>query len=310
MNAELSTSSFTSEQARRFTDEIKRDGAALWQKVAEAYDGRIWAALDYEQGQPGWQKYIADEFPDGLLIPPKERQNDAIQHYLSNGMSTRAIAQVTDLSQQTVVRRAKEIREAAGDSNESPGNVQGIDGKQYGASKAQPETGVVDAEIVDEGEQSQGSAGSGSEGSSNGRIDADRTPASEFGFEPMDIDSEQNGIQISEPEVKRTISDYHLSGSSDTAQIKKTASLLGQYLTSGMVPVEVWDEDELSILAEETIDTMTALADLLIHMAEGTRTEGVSQKAITESEIHVPLAQVQQKLETLSRVVNRQSAAV
>lgn len=309
MSAELTTSEFTLERAQALTEELKTEGSVLWEKFHLAFTGRVWIALGYPDGESGWHKYLGDHFPEGPLTPPRERQLEAIEQ-LGTSMSNRALASVMGLSEGTIRNRKRELEQITGAQDYAPGNVQGIDGKQYGASKAQPEPGVVDAEIVDEGEQSQGSAGSGSEGSSNGRIDADRTPASEFGFEPMDIDSEQNGIQISESEVKRTISDYHLSGSSDTAQIKKTASLLGQYLTSGMVPVEVWDEDELSILAEETIDTMTALADLLIHMAEGTRTEGVSQKAITESEIHVPLAQVQQKLETLSRVVNRQSAAV
>src|SRR5699024_492814 len=153
-----------------------------WQKVADAYDGRIWIALGYPSGQAGWQKYIADEFPDGVLIPPRERVDDAIQHYLQQGMSTRAISQVTDLNQSTVARRAQEIREignASGDANASPGNVQGIDGKQYGAVRPQPEPSIVDAEIVDEGDDSSGQSPWPAPGS-NGRLSEDQTPAGNY----------------------------------------------------------------------------------------------------------------------------------
>lgn len=322
MNAELTTSEFTQEQARRFTDEIKRDGAALWQKVAEAYDGRIWIALGYEVGQPGWKKYIADEFPDGLLIPPKERINDAIQHYLQQGLSTRAIAQVTDLNQATVSRRAKEIRETtADDANASPGNVKGFDGKQYSASKPAPTVEVEDAEIIDEGELHQPTAAprtapasvapqaAPAEPSTQYR-DVDELDAGDLGVEPMNINTNGHTPQIEAETVKRIIREYHLSGSSDTAQIKKTAGELRSYLESGMVDPAAWDEDELSVLAEDSADVVVAICDLLLVMAEGGQTQGTASTAVQDSELVETLPVIKTKVEALGQALNHTPARV
>jgi hypothetical protein len=48
-------------EARRLTDEVKRDAEALWQKLVELYDGGAHAALGYSS----WQAYCEAEFGFG-----------------------------------------------------------------------------------------------------------------------------------------------------------------------------------------------------------------------------------------------------
>jgi VRR-NUC domain len=48
-------------EARRLTDEIKRDAEALWQKLVELYDGGAHTALGYSS----WQAYCETEFGFG-----------------------------------------------------------------------------------------------------------------------------------------------------------------------------------------------------------------------------------------------------
>lgn len=295
MSAELTTSDYTSDQARRFTDEIKRDGQALWEKVAEAYDGRIWIALGYEAGAAGWQAYIADEFPDGLLIPPKERINDAIQHYLSQGMSTRAISQVTDLNQSTVVRRAKDLREVgdlSGDANASPGNVQGFDGKTYSppprmlSDDNEVEVEVEVAQTLSEGE---------------------RPSAENPGFESIPLQVDQ--LERDSEELHRTLNEFNGSGAADAHQIKNTAGKLSNYLSTGKLDSQVWESEELAELAKDTVDVVTALADMLSLMADGTGTDGVSRIALGEAGVDQQVVEIISQLEELSVVIRQHSPA-
>jgi hypothetical protein len=48
-------------EARRFTDQVKRDAAALWRKLIELYEGGAWSALNYTS----WHEYCKAEFGFG-----------------------------------------------------------------------------------------------------------------------------------------------------------------------------------------------------------------------------------------------------
>src|SRR6266545_3133295 len=45
-------------EARRLTDEVKRDGEALWRKLVHLHDGRAHRALGYSS----WHSYCEEEF--------------------------------------------------------------------------------------------------------------------------------------------------------------------------------------------------------------------------------------------------------
>lgn len=209
MSAPLSPTDFTADEAREFTDDLKLDYVILQGKIAQAFKGKIWIALGYED----WADYITAEFGGLRIRPPKETELKAIQELSAADMSSRDIAAAYGIHHSTVAEKLKQLRaprEVEGDSGEAQ---ESVGNPTPGSIQERSRQGdLEDTEIVDEGERSQGPPGSGSEWSSNGRIDADRTPASEFGFEPMDIDSEQNGIQISESEVcRRRVNNGHLA---------------------------------------------------------------------------------------------------
>lgn len=314
MSTEVIESTFDEQAARDFTLSIRRAGEGLAEKLIEAYEGYIWVALGYPEGDAGWQEYLIDEFPNGFVYPSKQRQLEAVRQYDAAKFSIRAIADVTGLGKSTVQRRVREVRELDSASSERPGVPNGTpeqqlgkDGKRYGSYDYVDDRDVEDAEVVDEDEASGSGWEPTSRPSSDGHVDVDSTPADQLGLEPKPIDFDQRDIRVTAETVQATIRDFNGSGSADTVRIKRTAALLTQHLTSGMVAADVWDEDELSVLAEDTVDTMISLADLLIYMAEGTRTNGVSRTAIEDSEIHGPLSSLQDKLTDISRVLNRQS---
>lgn len=53
--------SFGSSEARRLTNEVKRDAEALWRKLIELYEGGAHTALNY----PSWHEYCKAEFGFG-----------------------------------------------------------------------------------------------------------------------------------------------------------------------------------------------------------------------------------------------------
>ncbi|PWN00979.1 hypothetical protein DJ010_20370 [Nocardioides silvaticus] len=91
--------------------------------IEQARDGEAHQALGYDS----WPAYVADRFGDALAhLRGAERLTVALA-LSATGMSTRAIASVTGVSQPTVVRdlQTQVIHDA------SPGRVVGIDGKSY-----------------------------------------------------------------------------------------------------------------------------------------------------------------------------------
>ena len=107
-------------EARALTDQIKVAVEATWELVKRAYVERAWAVLGYD----GWDDYCTREFGTSRLRLPREERAEVVASLRESGLSTRAIAAATGLSQKTVSREV-----AAGESNDSP--VIGTDGKTY-----------------------------------------------------------------------------------------------------------------------------------------------------------------------------------
>ena len=302
MGAELAPGVFTPEQAREFTDDLKLDYVIVQGKIAQAFKGKIWVALGYMD----WAEYITTEFGGLRIRPPKEREIEALQELNEAAMSSRDIAAAYGISHMTVQRkleaakRDSEPTARSGNIQETGTNVPPVTVQQTSSHRA-PE----DAQLVDEGEHEQPeSASPRLVSNGNGRLEGGDVHGSDFGFEAFGEEPGQGALQVSEKAIRDTIRDFNGTGSADTEQIKKTAMELVSHLRSGLVPAEAWDEDELTIVAEDTMDTVSVLLDLLLAMAQPNYSNGVSRAAIADSDVRGQLSTVTQKLEALSGVIN------
>jgi len=252
-------SSFTAVQARELTEELKSDYGALRSKIDAAWRGRIWTALGYDS----WQDYLDAEFVDVTLRPPKELEEQVIAELRAAGMSTRGIAAATELSKATVHRRLQ----STGVSNETgaaDAPVVGVDGKHYPskgqqrpaspANTASAEPEIVDAEIIEESD------------TSNGQLTGGDRLAGDLGIEPVTVDMTGNQ-GLSRDQINRLITELHTSGSAPLPVAKKRAKTLELALSSGHVDTAGLDTDRLDDLAVEVADTMAVLSDLLAVMA-------------------------------------------
>ncbi|QLY33288.1 hypothetical protein H0264_14550 [Nocardia huaxiensis] len=112
------------------TDQINSLVSKAWELIQQAYLTRVWVALDYRS----WDDYCAAEFDRARIRVPREERSEVVASLREIGMSTRAIAAATGLSQPTVSREL-----SGGDSNESPDSVVGLDGKSYSTKSNVPE---------------------------------------------------------------------------------------------------------------------------------------------------------------------------
>ena len=113
----------SAQDARNLTDKIKAGTAALWELIKEAYASRAWASLGYAS----WDDYCTQEFGTSRIRLPREERREVVSSMREIGMSTRAIASATGISQKTASRELAAARE----SNDSPVPVTGTDGKTY-----------------------------------------------------------------------------------------------------------------------------------------------------------------------------------
>jgi hypothetical protein len=127
----------TQEEARALTDRIKIAVEGTWQLIREAYTSRTWAVLGYDT----WDAYCTAEFGETRLRLPREERQEVVASLRDSGLSTRAIASATGVSQMQVSRDLR----TSGEPNVSP--VIGTDGKTYTVTR-EPE--VVEAEIVND----------------------------------------------------------------------------------------------------------------------------------------------------------------
>jgi hypothetical protein len=84
--------------ARALTDQIKTGVEAVWQLVTQAYTERAWAALGYRS----WDDYLVAEFGRSRLQLPREDRAEVVSSMRESGLSNRAIAAATGISEGTV----------------------------------------------------------------------------------------------------------------------------------------------------------------------------------------------------------------
>ncbi|MEV5832841.1 hypothetical protein [Nocardia sp. NPDC052112] len=111
----------SSVDARDLTDRIRVGVEAVWELVKQAYVSRAWSVLGYDS----WDDYCTREFGNSRLQLPREERSEVVASMREIGMSTRAIAAATGVSDITV------RRELAGATNVAPEPVIGVDGKTY-----------------------------------------------------------------------------------------------------------------------------------------------------------------------------------
>lgn len=249
---------FTEAEARELTEELKSDYGALQTKIAAAWRGRIWTALDYES----WQEYLDSEFSNISLRPPKEIEEQVISELRSAGMSTRGIASATDVSEATIRRRL----DSATASNDAVERVIGLDGRERSAKRTKsvsqassadvrPGPDIIDVEVIDDGDAEDTVTG------------GDRL-VDDLGITPAPVDMTGAGSQgLSRDQVNRLISNLHSSGSAPLPMTKKHTKTLELAFSSGHMDTGAVDTERLDDLARDAADTMAVLSDLLAVMA-------------------------------------------
>lgn len=121
-------SDFTPTQASKLTEKIKRGATTTYEDIQKAYLGRIWLALDCKS----WDEYLDKHYEGLALALPREKKKEAVQSLAAAGMSSRAIAAATGVSQSTAARQSAKVTDPAPkspESNDSPDNVIDIDPK-------------------------------------------------------------------------------------------------------------------------------------------------------------------------------------
>lgn len=129
-------------ESRALTDRIKANLADTWKLVAEAYEGRVWLALDYGT----WDAYVDKELGGRIAIPREERR-EIVGSLKEAGLSVRAIVAVAEVSRQTVTKDVREHRQVSQSRTPAPDRseveprfkesakpaapTKGLDGKQY-----------------------------------------------------------------------------------------------------------------------------------------------------------------------------------
>lgn len=142
-------SDFTPTKAKALTDKIRKAADSTWEDIKKAYLGRIWLALDCKT----WDEYVDKHYEGVPLSLPREKKKEAMQSLASAGLSSRAIAAATGVSQSTAARAVTDAAPKSAESNDSPPvididpaditevegdegrTVVGQDGKQYPATQ-------------------------------------------------------------------------------------------------------------------------------------------------------------------------------
>jgi hypothetical protein len=140
----------TEHQARALTDRIRIAVEGTWQLIQEAYTSRAWAVLGYDT----WDAYCTAEFGKTRLRLPREERQEVVASLRDSGLSTRAIASATALSEATV------RRDLSGASSDAPDaqSVIGTDGRVYSKSRPSVTEPAPDGDLLagDDWVQSEG----------------------------------------------------------------------------------------------------------------------------------------------------------
>jgi hypothetical protein len=97
----IQTTDLTPAEARRRTDDLKREAAHVVQEFGELFHRRVWLALGYES----WDAYYATEFADVAVpkLPPAQRR-EAMSTMIEAGMPNTTIAVIFNVDAETVRR--------------------------------------------------------------------------------------------------------------------------------------------------------------------------------------------------------------
>lgn len=222
MSATVQRAVYTPEAAREVTDQIKTGMESVYHLIRSAYRGRAWAVLGYRS----WDEYVTREFGNLHLRPPLEDRQDVVLSLREVGMSTRAIASATQISDSTVRRELG----SAGASNDAPGResrlVIGVDGKTYSpVNRAR----VAEPEEV--------SIPQGSRTTLDSVLDM---PAEDFRIQPLDLnrrDEEHKG------RARRVLSAFNGSGAAAVPTLIKAATPVASLVSPATGKALVEDED-------------------------------------------------------------------
>jgi hypothetical protein len=122
----------TADEARQITEAIKAAVEQVWLLIRDAYHRRAWLALGY----PTWDDYCTKEFRSAPLMVPREERPEMVCSLRQAGLSQRAIASATGVSQSTV---RDDLAELSSDhSVPMPDKVTGLDGKKRPAQQPKP----------------------------------------------------------------------------------------------------------------------------------------------------------------------------
>lgn len=132
--------------AEAITAAIRTSLVAVWEKVAAAYHGRVWKALNYKS----WDDYCEAEFDGSRIRIPREQRQDVVTSLRDEGLSLRAIAAATGVDRKTVRNDLSQVGEMgppAQPVTDRPAATTGIDGRTY--ARPAPDD-VIDAEVVED----------------------------------------------------------------------------------------------------------------------------------------------------------------
>ena len=134
----------TLDRAREITQAIRDHLKVSWRLIAEAYETRVWEALEY----PTWDAYLAGEFGAAPLRVPREQRSEIVGSLRAHGLSTRAIAGAMGVSRETVRRDVLPT-----DTDVAVDRVQSLDGRSRPATqppRAEPQPAPPRAEHHDD----------------------------------------------------------------------------------------------------------------------------------------------------------------
>lgn len=89
---------FDVDAARDLTERIRAAIGAAWDLLTVAWRSQAWRQLGYLT----WDAYLAGEFSEVQLRPPREKRREVVASMIDQGMSVRAIAAATDTPRSTI----------------------------------------------------------------------------------------------------------------------------------------------------------------------------------------------------------------
>lgn len=285
MNSQINRQSFTADQARELTDQIRTGMESVFHLIRSAYRGRAWAALGYGS----WDEYVTREFGNLHLRPPLEERLQVVVSLREVGMSVRAIAAATQLSRSTVNRELTEATPTVpnGTVDTAPATeIVGVNGKTYQPTQ-QRGTPAENAEVL------HGEGAEVLEGQSSIDDLLDR-PASEAGVELLDLSSRD---EQERDRGKRVLAAFNGSGSAAVPMLIKAATPLTSLVSQVTGKAAVSDEDLQSVMK----DSARAVRTLAHVMSVLRRVEG-DERAELQSTVRDAVDDLEKVLDKIEEV--------